>query len=244
MKHLISYLLLILILSPSLAYSQNDRVYELTLHLDKHQLQGTLELFQSEGVIAGRLTTALRRTFHIALRAEAGFDQDVIEFHTGSPAIGMHASFEGDTLSGSLFMPGDHELLLRGTHKPDGAVAKDVKAAISLTPFAPGVISTDTYGEIFPTFSPDGQTMYFGRYETDFRMQTVMVSRKKEGHWQKATVAPFSGTYSDRSPFISPNGKRIYVASQRPASGETEATECTISGQPNWTKTIIQGVLR
>ncbi|MCP4150093.1 MAG: hypothetical protein GY757_20265 [bacterium] len=87
--------------------------------------------------------------------------------------------------------------------------------------FAPGIISTEGY-EFAGTFSPDGTEFYFTRRggEAKLRTNTIMVTRLQKGHWTKPVPAIFSGKYNDIEPHISPDGKRLYYSSRRPASNE------------------------
>ena len=96
------------------------------------------------------------------------------------------------------------------THAPETA-----------TVFAPGVIS-DSAEQWRITFTPDGRTAYFTSSPGFFpitRKATIYVSRLRDGAWGPPTVAPFSGTYSDIDPSISPDGKRLYFSSIRPGNG-------------------------
>ena len=87
--------------------------------------------------------------------------------------------------------------------------------------FAPGVIS-DAKEQWRITFTPDGRTAYFAASTGFFpitRQATIYESHFAKGEWSTPTVAPFSGTYSDIDPFISPNGQRLYFSSIRPVNG-------------------------
>lgn len=79
--------------------------------------------------------------------------------------------------------------------------------------FAPGVIS-DQRWQWRITFTPGGRTAYFAVSDGFFpfeREATIMVShRQAHGTWSTPEVAPFSGTYSDIDPFITPDGRRLY----------------------------------
>ncbi|HEX3759684.1 MAG TPA: hypothetical protein VHW23_13315 [Kofleriaceae bacterium] len=72
--------------------------------------------------------------------------------------------------------------------------------------FAPGVITGP------PTFSPDGNTVYFTR------KRTIMVSHRRGDEWSDPEVAPFSGTWGDADPAMAPDGSFLIFASNRPAS--------------------------
>lgn len=87
---------------------------------------------------------------------------------------------------------------------------------------APGVISTEG-GEAFPALSPDGETLWFATHDPDWRHHEVVFSRRGEDGWGAPEVAPFSGGWwSDRAPRPSPDGRRLFFASNRPRSGEKE----------------------
>jgi Tol biopolymer transport system component len=72
------------------------------------------------------------------------------------------------------------------------------------------------------TFTLDGKTAYFAESAEFFpftRKATIYVSQYLDGKWRTPVVAPFSGTYSDIDPFISPDGQRLYFSSIRPVDG-------------------------
>ena len=177
-----------------------------------------------DGVLVGRITLQIGRPMHFALREETRPDASSVSFFVSAPAVRMESAFKDDTMTGSLVLPGNTVVNLSGKllqNAPDSVVREQ----LDTNPFVPGTISTVEYGEIFPTFSQDGFTLYFGRYGTNFSEQTVMVSRLEGSQWQKPEVASFSGQFSDRSPFVAPDGKRIFIASKRPYPGETEALD-------------------
>lgn len=87
--------------------------------------------------------------------------------------------------------------------------------------FSPGVISDEKW-QWRITFAPDGRTAYFAESDGFFpgtRKATIYESRLRDGKWSEPTVAPFSGTYSDIDPFITPDGRRLYFSSIRPVDG-------------------------
>src|SRR4051812_26931096 len=91
-------------------------------------------------------------------------------------------------------------------------------AQITAVPFAEGVISTGH--EFGLTFSPDGKEAYFSRREEGSKFTHVFKSKFRDGKWQSAKPAEFSGdSWQDLDPFISPDGKRIFFISTRPAPG-------------------------
>jgi WD40-like Beta Propeller Repeat len=81
--------------------------------------------------------------------------------------------------------------------------------------FAEGIINTggDEYG---PAFTPDGRTLYFTKRKDRKAAEFIAVSEYKDGNWTPPVAVPFSGQFSDKEPFVSPDGKRIFFASRRP----------------------------
>ena len=79
--------------------------------------------------------------------------------------------------------------------------------------FAPGVVSTCTQHDA-AYFSPDGTEIYFSRVSQ--RPTSIMIMREEYGIWNPPQVISFSGKYIDLTPFPSPDGKRLYFASNRP----------------------------
>jgi Tol biopolymer transport system component len=101
-----------------------------------------------------------------------------------------------------------------------GPSAEPSGTPVPATPsvLAEGVISTEAE-EYRISFSPDGETAYFGRGTGFFpqtRQATIMETRLVEGEWSEPTVAPFSGTYPDLDPWVAPDGESIYFSSIRP----------------------------
>jgi Tol biopolymer transport system component len=84
--------------------------------------------------------------------------------------------------------------------------------------FAEGVINTDA-DEYGPALTPDGNTLYFTRRVNRRDSEFIYVSRLESGKWSAPELAPFSGKYFDKEPFVSPDGKRIFFASLRPVDG-------------------------
>lgn len=79
-----------------------------------------------------------------------------------------------------------------------------------------GVVSTDA-PEFASAVTPDGRELYFTRASSDRTRLTVMVAhRAPDGEWSTPVVGPFSGTFRDVDPFITPDGRRLYFSSDRP----------------------------
>ena len=99
--------------------------------------------------------------------------------------------------------------------RPSTRLPKKIESAEM---FAPGIVSTRDY-EKDGTFSPDGDTFYYTKRTMWPYFSTICVSHFINGNWSDPEVASFSGQYSDGTPFVSPDGERLYFASRRPAPG-------------------------
>jgi WD40-like Beta Propeller Repeat len=81
--------------------------------------------------------------------------------------------------------------------------------------FAPGVISGPA-NDGAPTFSPDGNTLFFTRSAAHWTV--ILESHKVNDEWTKPTLATFSGQWPDSSPAFSPDGSYIVFQSTQPAT--------------------------
>ena len=81
--------------------------------------------------------------------------------------------------------------------------------------FAPDAISGPA-NDGAPAFSPDGNTLYFGR--SGGRWGFIMESHRVRGKWTEPSVASFSGLWPDSQPALSPDGSRLVFQSLRPAT--------------------------
>lgn len=86
-----------------------------------------------------------------------------------------------------------------------------------------GIISTpdDEFGG---TPSPDGLTLYFDKTVAPHYLYILCESRFSDGKWSEPTILPFSGRYRDSDPVLSPDGKTMFFASDRPVHGEDSLT--------------------
>ncbi|HEY8783587.1 MAG TPA: hypothetical protein VIM16_18315 [Mucilaginibacter sp.] len=67
--------------------------------------------------------------------------------------------------------------------------------------------------ESAPTFTPDGNTVYF----EDGRK--ICFSEMVDRKWTKPKLVSFSGQWKDWDPCLSPDGKRLFFVSNRPLDG-------------------------
>ncbi len=78
----------------------------------------------------------------------------------------------------------------------------------------PGTVSTGLF-ERDAALSPDGKTFAFTVMLSGRRGAIVLMERRGDS-WSRPEVAPFSGRWSDVEPAFSPDGKRLWFASDRP----------------------------
>jgi len=84
---------------------------------------------------------------------------------------------------------------------------------------APGFISTGLSERDF-AISPDGSEIFYTLQSPQGIFQTLVHVRKdSKGSWQKPAIASFAGTYSDLEPAFTPDGKKLFFASNRPVNG-------------------------
>ena len=88
-------------------------------------------------------------------------------------------------------------------------------------PFARGMV-IDNHGGI--TVSPDGREMYWSATPSRrgvYRRNRIFMTRQVNGRWTVPEVAPFSlpitVEWMDDSPFVSPDNRRVFFISTRPA---------------------------
>jgi len=84
--------------------------------------------------------------------------------------------------------------------------------------FAPGVITMPNRSEWAGSFTPDGQEFYFTISNPSWSVNAVMVTSQEDGEWSTPVAASFSGQYIDWSVFLSPDGRRLFFSSSRPAN--------------------------
>lgn len=98
-----------------------------------------------------------------------------------------------------------------------GGVFKSPPATVSL--FDDININTGLRERDF-ALSPDGTEVFYTLQSPQGNFQTI-IYRKKDtrGKWSKPAIAPFAGKYSDLEPAFTPDGKKLFFASNRPLSG-------------------------
>jgi Tol biopolymer transport system component len=81
-----------------------------------------------------------------------------------------------------------------------------------------GTVSTP-FDEFGGAITPDGLTMYFDVTVPAHYLYVMCESHLVNGRWSKPSVLPFSGQYRDSDPVLTPDGKTLLFASDRPAGG-------------------------
>ncbi len=91
-------------------------------------------------------------------------------------------------------------------------------------PFIPEILSQlSNVRDI--AISPFGDEMFITLQSTQSEISAILFLKKNNGQWSSPTVASFSGQYQDLEPFFSPNGLRLYFASNRPLSEKIDTTK-------------------
>jgi Tol biopolymer transport system component len=80
------------------------------------------------------------------------------------------------------------------------------------------VISTP-FDEFGGALSSDGATLYYDVTVPAHYLYVMCESHLVNGKWQRPEVLPFSGLYRDTDPVLTPDGKTLLFASDRPRNG-------------------------
>ena len=86
-------------------------------------------------------------------------------------------------------------------------------------------VNTGDYGI---AFAPDGDTVFFTRTIPGESGEAIFFTRRGDEGWSEPQIAPFSGEFSDKEPFVSPDGGRLYFASNRPINGGAASSDTDI----------------
>lgn len=84
------------------------------------------------------------------------------------------------------------------------------------TIFVPGIIPTSAPSSAAPTFTPDGNTVYF--FQSSGANSSIVFSHRNSDQWSAPKTAVFSGRYRDLEPVFAPNRKYLIFASCRPTT--------------------------
>lgn len=91
--------------------------------------------------------------------------------------------------------------------------------------FSPGLVSTGMDDRDF-TMSPDQTEIFFTILERP--RYTIVRLKRINNRWLGPEIAPFSGGYNDYEPMFSPDGRRLYFCSERPASPDDTTDDADI----------------
>ena len=84
-----------------------------------------------------------------------------------------------------------------------------------ITPFMPEFM--DRFPNVRDVaISPDGSEIYFSMSSFKKEFYAIVMIQKDGDSWTEPEVAPFSGQYNDLEPAFSPDGLKLFFASQRP----------------------------
>jgi hypothetical protein len=105
--------------------------------------------------------------------------------------------------------------------------------------FAPGIISLENRFETYPTFSPDGNEMFFTVVNASWSQGKILHSQKSNNNWSEPDTAIFSNNnYINWESFISPDGNRQFFASNRPPSTNIDIWMVERTTDSTWSDAI------
>lgn len=93
--------------------------------------------------------------------------------------------------------------------------------------FAPGFISTNLY-ERDIAISPDGSEIIYTLSDYKQSRRCLVLIKKNGNNWGDREILSFSGQYSDIEPIFSPDGKKLYFASDRPLMADSTRSDYNI----------------
>jgi Tol biopolymer transport system component len=105
--------------------------------------------------------------------------------------------------------------------------------------FAPGIISLENRFETYPTFTPDGKTVFFSVVNADWSEGKILCSTFKNGVLTQPQIASFSDNhYINWESFISPDGYRMFFASNRPPSSNMDIWMTEKTSDTTWSTPV------
>jgi Tol biopolymer transport system component len=114
--------------------------------------------------------------------------------------------------------------------------AHDVSALQTQSePVNMGPIINSAARDAEPTFTPDGNTMYFNCVDRNGRTGAdICVSTRSNGEWSVPEIVgpPISTEYLEVEPLLSPDGSQLYVMSDRPGG---------LGGPDIWVSDLVNG---
>lgn len=134
-----------------------------------------------------------------------------------------------------LCLTGTMLLGLACQREPAPTTVSLTDTASELELFGKGLISTHLY-ERDIAISPDGEELIYTA--GDYRQTVRCLVRMKwsNGEWNGPDILPLSGRWHDIEPFITPDGTRLYFASNRPLPDEEEPGDYNL-----WVSALSEG---
>ena len=80
--------------------------------------------------------------------------------------------------------------------------------------FSPGIISFG-FHELRITFSPQGDEAFYVTMNSSYRYRILVNVRSEHGKWNEPQLMPFAWEHNNGGPSFSPDGHRVYFASNR-----------------------------
>jgi len=110
--------------------------------------------------------------------------------------------------------------------------------------FQPEIISTRR-NERDITISPYGSEVYYSMILPADKVYVILYLRFDGAFWSEPEVAYFSGIYNDIGPSFSPDGKKVFFASDRPVKKGGKPADYNIwyveKGAGGWSEPVILG---
>lgn len=99
------------------------------------------------------------------------------------------------------------------------ADAQPVQTTTPATPTNMGPVINSASRDAEPTFTADGTTMYFNCMDRAGRTgNDICVSTRSDGEWSEPEIVEAVSTegYTEVEPLLSPDGRQLYIMSDRP----------------------------
>jgi Tol biopolymer transport system component len=105
--------------------------------------------------------------------------------------------------------------------------------------FAPRTVSLETRLETYPTFSPDLTTIFFSVVNAHWTEGRLLSTRLEKGAWTSPEAAAFSdGRSINWESAISPDGRRMFFASNRPPSSGMDIWMVERTSDTSWSAPV------